>query len=367
MLYLFASGYEPKHVANLYRTLFLPNNVINIYEYKWESDGDFDCRHISETVYRFLKKKDWLIRKKIVPSYLMREQVMIIFIDRHFNDIDKPYEFYPIRLGEFVACTEISGKVKISVRMKDFIYPKNPSNAEKDLKQECISLPKKDIINGSKQSTYDGYYILRAMSIANKIHYIYGDAAWKNIVNKLITTDLFKSKNNCFLAIDSIDRKRSSVKENQLNLKRELQYEFKFKYKFPNRTNDSKIIVKNNSGVLHTEDLNSSESSFSINYTLSAYSDKLIFNLENPQDKLEGYNGTINISSYKNTALFVLRCVLTLVLIIAYVYLGSVDGTLSTFKFFIELPTRFSGIFIPEVFKLISLLLIGLIYGKKLI
>ena len=173
MLYIFNSGYHASYVENIYKTLFLQNDSINTYRYKFEGTH---------------KRIDSITHQRL--NECINDEVMIIYADR-FSESDE-YIYYPLRIGKLVYYLNELDKVVLYLKMDDFIYTKNIEKFQTFINEVTYSnLPKKDVNNESKEI---GYYVVYNKNEFAKSDFILGEDAWKEICSALYSTKVFHYK-----------------------------------------------------------------------------------------------------------------------------------------------------------------------------
>jgi hypothetical protein len=165
VIYVFNSAFRPLYLANVLNTLFLPNGSTNEYRYS--------IQNVSPTLEETLKPK--------LP-------VSIIYIDR-FNV--GGYCYFPLRLGHLVSYQIKHDRFYIKVKLADFVFPKDQNVFGKytsNLQQQNAPM----LTNNDPTTFKDGYYAFNYNDIfENKDEYLWGDAAWDVIIEKLSKTKAF--------------------------------------------------------------------------------------------------------------------------------------------------------------------------------
>jgi hypothetical protein len=182
MLYIFNSGRRELYKTNVLNTLALPSNHTNRYRYRIR-------QNLTEE-----------LAEKLQKIFLWKPQVAIIFIDRYATG---GYVFHPIRLAKFKSAEIQSDQLHITVKLTDYIYPKNIQEFNTKFIRLLADKNLPELTNGDTNTAKDGLYVIEAPNIfKDKNSYLFGEPAWTEEIDKLKDTIALKSSDGdyfCFL------------------------------------------------------------------------------------------------------------------------------------------------------------------------
>ena len=173
MVYLFNSAYRALYTRNVLNTLFIPKGGTN--EYRYRARGSIT--HIAADSYDNFMNAD------------SKEPVAITFIDR-FGETG--YVYHPLRMGKLVTCREEQDRLFFRVSLEEFVYPRDISRFNQVITRSLESKGLPCLKGNDPYKADDGYYAIKAGSLfAAAADFHWGDDAWENAVENLITTKAF--------------------------------------------------------------------------------------------------------------------------------------------------------------------------------
>ncbi len=287
MIYIFNSAYRPLFVNNMLNTLFLPDGWINEYR------------------YRLGQNIDEAIRERLEKG----ADVAVIFVDRY---AEKGYQYHPVRLGKLISTYTQADQVFIRLRLKEFIYPKDRTGFQQELKAELQESNIPHLTNGDRQNEKDGKYVAHYKSIFDrKANYLFHGDAWVKCVDALSERNEFKSipeRQYIFAKVSICEHHGTqktlspAVKENDVyyELNRNQTYDLRLNYRYPiqkydkSKTSALSIVLDETTKALSSTKINIDSLSNSTIFTflVKKYPEetKGTINLSYQQAELEGQN-----------------------------------------------------------------------------
>jgi hypothetical protein len=173
MLYLFNSGFRDGYVANVLKTLCLPDGSSNLYSYR---TGDADGNVTIE-------------RSQQVHDLPENEQVLIIFVDRYYGS--QRYGYQSLRRGRLLRATVKDDRLNIRVRLTEFCA--GDATFSQRVEDNLVKLGAPRFVD-STDNTRDGQYaVICPTDITSPGECGTGGEKWKAIVNGLSETHALQS------------------------------------------------------------------------------------------------------------------------------------------------------------------------------